>query len=51
MDWGITRYIASLLDLPIGDQAEIEQGRLEVAHCWASRHRRRGPQGKRLDGR
>jgi len=31
VDWGITRYIASLLDLPIGDQGEIEQGRFEVA--------------------
>jgi peptidoglycan/LPS O-acetylase OafA/YrhL len=30
-DWGITRYLASLLDLPIGDKVEIEQGRLEVA--------------------
>ncbi len=31
IDWGITRFIASLLDLPIGDKGELEQGRLEVA--------------------
>jgi hypothetical protein len=31
VDWGITRYIASLLDLPVGDRGDIERGRQEVA--------------------
>jgi surface polysaccharide O-acyltransferase-like enzyme len=31
VDWGTTHYIATLLDLPIGDRGEIERGRQEVA--------------------
>jgi surface polysaccharide O-acyltransferase-like enzyme len=31
VNWGITRYLASLLDLPIGEKSEIDQGRVEVA--------------------
>lgn len=30
-DWGITDYIASLLDLPLADREEVENGRQEVA--------------------
>jgi peptidoglycan/LPS O-acetylase OafA/YrhL len=31
VDWGITEYLASLLDLPNREKSEIEQGRSEVA--------------------
>jgi hypothetical protein len=45
VDWGITQYIASLLDLPIDDQAEMKQGRLEIAHLLGEQPARAGAPG------
>jgi peptidoglycan/LPS O-acetylase OafA/YrhL len=35
VDWSLTSYIASLIDVPIGEKAEVEQGRLKVAGMLA----------------
>jgi len=45
-DWGITRYLASLLDLPIGEKAEVEQGRLEVARLLGEQTAATGAPGE-----
>jgi peptidoglycan/LPS O-acetylase OafA/YrhL len=36
-DWGLTRFIASLLDLDVSDKSAIEQGRHEVASLLGQR--------------
>jgi len=46
VDWGITRFIASLLDLSIGEKAEIERGRLEVARLLGEQTAAAGAPGE-----
>jgi peptidoglycan/LPS O-acetylase OafA/YrhL len=41
-DWELTRFIGSLLDLPIGERAEVEQGRMEVAQLLRAAERTAG---------
>ncbi len=37
VDWGLTRYVASLINVPIGEQVDVEQGRTDVARLLRER--------------